>query len=167
MSGNQRQPLAANPGAGVGYHGATRGTTAIQSQPAAVANVTLQQVLVSAVTTFTIQTPALAQGATADVSFTQSLGLAGVTLQTGARGVVRVTLDLAEQPAGLQVTFSRQLQYGGTSPQNVWTLPAGATFNGGKVVGVARLYALAAVGAQTLTVVMNADVLGIPPPGGS
>jgi hypothetical protein len=167
--GGQRIPVSISPGSGgVGFHAASRAAGALQTQSPAVANVTIQQVLGSMVTSFSLSIPALGQqGATADVSFTQALGLPNITLAKGATGLVVVTLDLAEQGSGVTVNFSRQLQYGGISPQNTWTLPAGATFNGGKVVGVARCVALKTAAAQTLTVLCNAHVLGVPPAGGS
>lgn len=168
MSGTgQRIPVSIAPGTGgVGFHAASRAAAAIGTQTPAVANVTIQQVLGSMVTSFSIPVPALAnQGATTDVNFTQALGLPNITLAKGATGLVVVTLDLAQQGNGLTVNFSRQLQYGGISPQNTWTLPAGATFNGGKVVGVARVVALERTAAQTLTVLVNAHVLGVPASG--
>lgn len=164
--GGQRIPVSIGPGTGgVGFHAASRSAAALQSQAPAVANVTLQQVLGAQVSTFTITTPGLASGATTDVPFSQPLGLPNISLAKTATGLVVVSLTLAAHGENLQVTFSQQLQYGGISPQNVWTLPAGATFNGGKVVGVARLVALAKATAQTLTVVCNAHVLGIPAQG--
>jgi hypothetical protein len=166
MSGTgQRIPVSISPGSGgPGFHAASRSTGALQSQAPAVSNAQIQQVLGSMVTTFSLPVPHLGQqGATADVHFTQALGLPNITLAKGAAGLVIVTLDLAEQGNGFTVNFSRQLQYGGISPQNVWTLPPGATFNGGKVVGVARIVALATAAAQTLTVLCNAHVVGIPP----
>jgi hypothetical protein len=167
MSGTgQRTPLSISPGSGgPGFHAASRQASGLQTQTPAVANVQLQQVLGSMVTSFSLAVPHLAQGATADIPFTQALGLPNITLAKGAAGLVVVTLDLAAQGNGITVNFSRQLQYGGISPQNVWTLPPGATFNGGKVVGVARIVALATAAAQTLTVLVNAHVLGIPPAG--
>lgn len=168
MSSGQRIPVSQSPGTqGPGFHAAARAAGSLQSQQPAVANVTLQQVLGSQVSTFTINVPELSSGATTDINYLQPLGLPNITLQKNSTGLVVVTIDLAQQGKNISVTFSRQLQYGGISPQNVWTLPAGSTFNGGQVVGVARVVALADSAAQTLTVICNAHVIGVPASGGS
>lgn len=170
MSGTgQRIPVSITPGTkGPGFHAAARAAGSLQAQQPAVANVTLQQVLGSQVSIFTINVPHLAgPGSTADVNYSQTLGLPNITLQKNSTGLVVVTIDLAEQGNNISVTFSRQLRYGGISPQNVWALPGGATFNGGQVVGVARIMALAEAPAQVLTVICNAHVIGVPASGGS
>ena len=162
----QRTPVSASRGAGVGFGAAARVGAGLQNQPSAVApTAILQQVLGSNVSTFSLTFAAFGQqGATEDIAFTNPLGIPAFTLEKGARALIIVTLQLTEQGTGLVVSFSQQLAYGGVAPQNVWTIPPGGTFAGGKVVGTARALALAATSMQTLTVLCNAHAYGIPPP---
>jgi hypothetical protein len=164
MPSVQRSPLSASIGGGVKFGAVERTGGSVQNQPSSVApNLTLNQVVAAMVSTFTIDIPALAiTGSSASVNYENPFGLPTFTLAKGATGLIIVSLSLATPATGCQVTFSQQLQYGGVAPSNRWTISAGGTFAGGKVVGVALAVAQATTVAQTITVLCNAHAYGVP-----
>lgn len=160
----QRSPLSASVGGGIAFGSVTRTGGSVQNQPSSVApSLTLQQVIASNVSIFTIDIPAIGTGGQAvDIDYSNPLELPTFTLAKGATGLILVNLAPTVHADGVTVTFSQQLQYGGVAPSNQWTIRAGGTFSGGKVVGTARVVATVSTSAQSLVVLCNAHAYGIP-----
>jgi hypothetical protein len=158
----QRIPLSGN-SQGASYAALAKGATAVQVAAAPVTpSINQQQVVTSNTVTFTAKIPAIAAGAFADVPYNVMLGLPSFSLAQGCSGQVVVVLDLAEQPVGALVVFSKQFAYGGVGPSNTWTLPASGRFQAGRAVGTLRVFSPAGCAEQTLTGVCSSFVFGVP-----
>lgn len=145
-----------------------RGSTSVHT-PGALTTQALTEpdIIAVNVQTFTVDLPALAAGATADVPFEAPLGLPSFTLSAGVTGFIDVNLTLVQLPTNVLIDFSQQLSYGGVPSSNQWSIPAGGTFAGGKAPGVVRAYAFAAAPAQTITILCASIAYGIQPLGGA